>query len=409
MQLNEQALLEAIGAITKKYELLNERTGGNFNIFSIAGISTKELVVCSVLCELLSPAGSHAQGSVYLALFAQRVLGVILSKDELANAQVYQEYVIDDSRRIDIVIQTAERFIPIEVKVYASDQPQQCYDYYQEAKRHMPNPTLYYLTRFGDPPSENSANGLTEGIRAISFSEDILDWLELCVKENGTLKIGPIREALLQFMSAIRQYTNQVEEDVEVEITELLMRSSENMKCAIAIQNSIDSARAALMERFFAAVEEKIAQQKLVNEYDYTFDEYKAVRTFYKRTRGNSACPGISYLYRKDIKPNVDVWVRLSLEWADGQAVLCAGYCCPIGQKSTEKQALSEEEIQALLGVNPEIDQWWVYWDYCPSNGSMESPDFASSEKSYLKLFDKEYFDQFVATCANQVLLLIEK
>lgn len=405
--MNAQALLDAIGSIAGKYGLLNERTGGNFNVFSIVGISTKELAVCSVLCELLSPVGSHAQGSVYLALFAERVLGTPLSKDELENALVYQEYVIDDSRRIDIVIQTMEQFIPIEVKVYASDQPRQCYDYYQEAKRHMPDPTLYYLTRFGDPPSDNSANGLTEEIRPISFSEDILDWLELCVKDNGALKIGPIREILLQFMSAIRQFTNQPEEDIEMEITQLLMQSSENMKNAIAIESSINSARAILIETLFTAIEKKTAKEKLVNEYDYEFEDCKSVRTFYKKTRGPSACPGISYLYKKDVKPDVDVWVRLSIEWADGQAILCAGYCCPVDQKYTEKQVLSGDEINAYLDVKSEVDRWWAYWDYCPNKGALESPDFASADSAYLKLFDSKYFDMFVEACANQILSLL--
>lgn len=380
--MNEQALLDAIGSITRKYDLLNARTGGNFNVFSIAGISTKERAICKVICELLSPVGSHAQGSVYLDLFTKRVLGVTLSKDELSNAQVHWEYPTDDSRYIDIVIQTPLRFIPIEVKVYASDQPRQCFDYYQEAKRHMQNPALYYLTRFGDPPSDHSANGLTKEIRLISFAEDILDWLELCVKESGTLKIGPIREVLLQFMSAIRQFTNQVEEDVEMEITELLMSSSENMKNAIAIKNSISSARAALLGKLFAAIEERVAKDKLINVYDYEFEDCKSVRTFYKKTKATSVCPGISYLHRKDIKPNVDVWVRLSLEWANGQAVLCAGYCCPVDQKCTDEQALSEEEIKNLLGVEPEVDRWWAYWDYCPNKGTLESPDFAGAEGS---------------------------
>ena len=68
-----------------------------------------------------------------------------MSADELATARVYREYMIDENRRIDLVIETNRKFIPIEVKIFATDQPEQCFDYYQEAKQHMAEPVLFYF------------------------------------------------------------------------------------------------------------------------------------------------------------------------------------------------------------------------------------------------------------------------
>lgn len=201
-----ELLLQEISAISKKYELLNQKTGGYFNIFNIANITTDEVKICRVLYELISPKGRHYQGSTYLNSFIKFVLNIDIPEKELSSARVFREYVIDEKRRIDLVIETSERFIPIEVKIYAGDQEYQCFDYAKKAK----NSKVYYLTRFGDNPSEYSAKGLTktdhgyEEVITISFAYDILGWLEICVSQKETLKIASIREVILQLMAVIR-------------------------------------------------------------------------------------------------------------------------------------------------------------------------------------------------------------
>ena len=115
------------------------------------------------------------------------LFNVIINKE---SAVVYREFSIDDNRRIDIVIRTKERLVPIEVKIYAGEQQNQCYDYYQKAI----NSHLFYLTRFGDFPSDYSANTLTDKqVTAISFSDDILNWLEKCLEQKETIKIAESR------------------------------------------------------------------------------------------------------------------------------------------------------------------------------------------------------------------------
>lgn len=176
--MNIELLLQEVSAISKKYDLINQKTGGYFNVFKIANIVTDEVTICRMLYELLSPTGSHYQGITYLKLFVEKVLKIQMSESELASAAVYREFSIDENRRIDIVIRTKERLVPIEVKVYAEDQDNQCYDYYQKAI----NSNLFYLTRHGDFPSDYSANGLTDKqVTAISFSDDILNWLGKCL------------------------------------------------------------------------------------------------------------------------------------------------------------------------------------------------------------------------------------
>ena len=127
--MREEILLNNVKAISEKYEFLRRETGGDFNIFEIANISTKEVAICRVLHDLLSPNGSHHQGDKYLKLFVANVLKLDdYAENGLANAKVYREYMTTAGRRIDLVIktETPSRFIPIEVKIYADEQEKQC-------------------------------------------------------------------------------------------------------------------------------------------------------------------------------------------------------------------------------------------------------------------------------------------
>lgn len=390
-------LLQEINAICKKYTLLNQKTGGYFNIFDIANISTDEVIICRVIYELLSPTGSHYQETSYLKLFVEHVLHIKMNESELAAARVFREYVIDGKRRIDIVIQTPNKFIPIEVKIFAIDQAAQCFDYYNVSK----NSNVYYLTRFGGAPSECSARGLTkaengfEEVTCISFAEDILNWLELCEAQISTLKVAPIREIILQLMSVIRRFTNQMEDDETMEIKELLMRSSEHMRSAVAIENNIIEAKKALMLKLFKAIESKINVPKLVNQYDYEVDNLKKINEFYRYNK--SSYPGISYLYKSDVKKNTDVWVRIEIDWR-----IYIGYCCPVNHHK-KGQPLTDKEITRLLSLTPCVDEWWAYWEFIPCNDETACPDFKGLNEPYIKLFDETTFNDFVITCTDKI------
>lgn len=106
--MNIELLLQEISSISKKYHLINQKTGGYFNIFKIANIDSDEVIICRVLYELLSPTGNHYQGTLYLKLFVEKVLKIQMSESELASAVVYREFSTDENRRIDIVIRTKE-------------------------------------------------------------------------------------------------------------------------------------------------------------------------------------------------------------------------------------------------------------------------------------------------------------
>jgi hypothetical protein len=148
--------------------------------------------------------------------------------------------------------------IPIEVKIFASDQDEQCSDYAKTRN----NSDLFYLTLDGRLPGENSAEGLKpikedgeiigyEGLRTISFCGDVINWLNKCLALPETIKIAPIREILLQFKDILLKLTGKTEGGAKMEIVNKLMMSAENMKSAIDIESALPQAKAGVMLNLF--------------------------------------------------------------------------------------------------------------------------------------------------------------
>lgn len=384
--MNIELLLNEVSNVTKKHELIQQKTGGYFNIFEITNIASDEVRICRFLYDLLNPKGRHYQGDIYLKLFIEHVVQLKLSIAELKQASVYREYLIEGNRRIDLVIQTPNYLIPIEVKIFAGDQKNQCADYLKVAQ----NANVYYLTRLGNMPTDFSSVE-KEQITPISFSQDIINWLVKCLEHRETIKVAPIREVLLQFLAIIRNFTDQLEDEQEMEIKNILTASPTAMKSAFAIEKSLKVAKTDLLQRIFKEFEVRIGLGKLHNEYDYEFNNQKKISSYYDLK--SSTYPGISFLYKEGIKPGVDIWFRIEIDWR-----LTAGFVVAVNGKA-EDQVLSEKEIVKYLPhIEPYIDYWWAYWESLPIDDETLVPNFKypDDEDLYFKLFDEVYFKEFI-------------
>ena len=413
--MQEEIMLRQAAAISEKYELLRKETGSYFNIFEIADIATKEVKICRVIYELLSPLGCHYQGSVYLKLFMETVLGIEnVDEDELHSAKVFRERIIDEKRRIDLLIETNKRMIPIEVKIYAKEQSDQCYDYYEYVLKFnkIITPQLFYLTRFGNEPS--SAGGLTcsddkhssSNIICISFAQDILRWLELCLKETETLKLAPIREVLLQLMLTIRRFTGQMEDREMKELISLLRTSSTFMHGADKMQGAIPEAKKALMMDLFDAIAGKVKDEIGENEQNKSLWYYKdCIDGYYKYDK--STWPGINYFYKHHEASKSDIWVRIEIDHK-----MFVGYANTLDGKHTPN-VVGEDLTKSLVqkttdGVSGGDKSWWIAWKYITLDYP-ESPDFKNHNDAFYALFDKEYFENYTTKCAKAIVEMLKE
>ena len=258
-------LLEQCSAVLKGFENNDMQTGRKYNIFKIANIFEKEVIMCRVLADLLNTKGRHYKGDTYLKYFVEIInekLKTPLGLDT-KNARVYTEYSTDIKRRIDIVIEDGKVFIPIEVKIYARDQEEQVSDYAQfsRLKNGNRNIPVLYLTIDGKDPDNAKAGEYVN----VSFETDILIWLKKCLKNNDTEKTAPVREILRQLIEAVKSICGKSEDEkMENAVAQLIIQSEDYVKAAAAIKQALETfenqAYALFKDKVLPQLQKSIAQ-----------------------------------------------------------------------------------------------------------------------------------------------------
>lgn len=209
------------------------KRGERFNMFGACGVNHYENTHSAILAEMLSPTGSHGQGSLFLTLFLKEI-----GEDnflDAEHAEVFTEFSTDYGR-IDILIQdTSGHAIIIENKIYAADQQEQLirYNYYANRTFHQGNYKMIYMTLNGEEASCQSA-GQVDYIK-VSYCRDVIGWINVCIEKSAALPL--IRETLIQYRNHINQLTNQdMEANEKQELLRLMVAHSREVDALVAAQ-----------------------------------------------------------------------------------------------------------------------------------------------------------------------------
>jgi len=266
LESNARNLLTDVAETINSFEAKWQKTGEKYNLFKIAGIAHKEVIMCRVLIDLLDPKGKHCQGSLYLRLFWETISpklpgGLKLSIDE--DTKVTAEYGTDENRRIDITLYDGRFFVPIEVKIRAGDQQKQVADYYKYAREINKDKDvkvpLLYLTLDGHEPSDFSKVGIgKEDYVTLSFKDDILAWLEECWGKTPKTTV-PVCESLRQLTAAIKSLCDK-SEDKEMEDAIFKLITENTARAAMEIRKVADFDNRA-WETFKGPVLEKVREE----------------------------------------------------------------------------------------------------------------------------------------------------
>jgi len=396
-------LLSGTGSIIEKHEAIARETGRNFNIFDVARIDDKEVIVCRVLAELLNPKGRHGQGGAYLKLFLHDCLKLHeeISEEETENMRVTLEHFTNNGRPIDIVIEGNGKFIPIEVKIYADDQSRQCYDYCKFAQTKDSTAKIVYLTLYGDMPSDDSKGKLTDDdIIPLSFDYHVINWLEKCLAMPDTIRKTPIREMLIQFITAIKKITNQLEDKPMNEIIKVLSASEQNMRNAKTIADTFENCRTEIIKKFFYAFDErfrkKINIERANIEWDY--DTSKEAGAY------------ISYIFEKNDEHNITIVFSMYDDQYDNLNV-----CFQMMENGEQKCFGNKAKVDSLrkyYGVENTQKRcdWRICWEYIMfENEQINLRDFHGSYDNYFKLFDPVKFDEIVDSAVEQAQIVFSK
>lgn len=234
--------LENIYKKLSDYETKTHIEGTDISILQIAGKEQSEVVICRLISFLLNPNEKHGQKEKFLNLFLQTIKEIeeksVLSEDELKSLQVITEFPAN-RRRIDIVIKSNKRFLPFEVKIWATDQNTQCKDYYDFAKKQHPvgAKKIFYLTIDGHETNASSMDKLKdEGhLELLSFTNHVLSWLEQC--ENDKDSYSPIlQEYIRELKLAVRKFCGYTENQrMNEEILDEIIVDEKKLKAAKAI------------------------------------------------------------------------------------------------------------------------------------------------------------------------------
>ena len=155
--------------------------------------------------------------------------------------------------------------IIIENKIYAGDQKNQLLRYY----KFDPSAHIFYLNLHGEAPSDWSTGKELDNTKfqVISYVDDILNWLEKCMKESVSLPI--IRETLSQYIQLLKHLTGKsINKAMEKDIANTISKSKEYISSAFTISNTIGLVKQNLWTKFILQLDELASEFQLNGEND---------------------------------------------------------------------------------------------------------------------------------------------
>ena len=275
---NYKIFFENLCLINKKYNLINSKKE-DFNIFSILRNEYDEVNLHSkFIVELLK---NKNYGKKFIEIFLEKLEIQVFNYE---NVYVFSEYSKGINGRIDILLEFSKgkekKAIIIENKIYAEDQIGQLNRYYYSMiNKNYSNDELeiVYLTLDGSEPDEESTKGLLkearEKIVTISYKENIIGWIDDCIKEVAEVPI--IRETLIQYRSLLKKITGKEEKKLIDEIEELVLSNNEYLKMIYKIDDVLREIKIDLQFKFWKKLEEKLNEiaikkkMKLENRLEY--------------------------------------------------------------------------------------------------------------------------------------------
>ncbi len=221
-------------------------------------LKNDELALSRYLRFLLSPDETHGQSTLFLEGF----LSIVEKKGHGSPVEVHRErnhkvridyeVIIENGRKIDLLLTSPTGMIAIENKPWAVDQENQLRDYALWLSKQKRPWKLIYLCNH-EPGEwtlpENTPEILKQNILTISWHE-VVEWLNDCALY---VRAGTVRIFVESFIKYINQTVNgEFVMDNSGELSEIIRKDNHSIESAFMIFNQMNEVRSDLFKEFIS-------------------------------------------------------------------------------------------------------------------------------------------------------------
>ena len=223
---------------------------------------------------------------------------------------------------------------------------------------------LVYLTLAGAEPSEDSIKGLPaavrENMRIISYKDDIITWIEDCIKEVAQVPI--IRETLVQYESLLKKITGKGERIMTEEMKNMILSNKDYLNMVYKLTDVLVKIKQELQLKFWEKLEEKLNNSlnlQLEKRLEYPNHHYSEnlIEKFYTNSRNNRFY-GLMY-FIKDLENRGKLYLRI--EVSDN---LYFGFRIINNEGNSTTNKKDDYLEKELLDLKFSRTDWWLGWKY---------------------------------------------
>ncbi|WP_454953840.1 PD-(D/E)XK nuclease family protein [Fusobacterium hwasookii] len=401
-----------------------------FNLLSIIEKDRDEAHVHSkVIYSLLSQNWGKKDKETFLTLFLKEI-GIEDENIYDKNWEVSREkeYILGEKKaRPDFVIESQYYIYIIEMKIDAKDQPEQLKNYKKIAegekkRKNKKEHKLFYLTLDGHNASKKSIGeeeNLEENQKVeytnISFKEEILNWLENCLKlaEGKENKLACIN----QYIASI----NKILGEKEIKIKDNILKSSEDIKNAITIYKKLNENLQKVLESFFEELNKKlknklkdITPKPIYNEsyikdyYNYTLDkipqDYPGLYIVLDENKSRNS-NYYRFVLKLELSPELTACFGFIRNDSDEKEIIPFASFSKVKKESSGLYNRCIKRIENLKLEDKLSDNNRAYWCYVKNSKGeiINFKDISLSNKALLSLMDEETLKEEAKNIATYI------
>ena len=396
-----------------------------FNLLSIIEKDRDEAHVHSkVIYNLLSQDWGKKDKETFLTLFLKEI-GIEDENIYDKNWEVTREKAFDLDTikgRLDFEIKSKDCIYIIEMKIDAGDQPEQLIRYQEFVKEQHKKYKIFYLTLDGHNASKKSIGeeeNLEENQKVeytnISFKEEILNWLENCLKlvEGKENKLACINQYIVSI--------NKILGEKETKIKDNILKSVKDIKTAITIYQKLNENLQKVLESFFEELNKKLKnklkditpkpiynESYIKNYYNYTLDkipqDYPGLYIVLDKNKSNNS-NHYRFVLKLELSPELTACFGFIKNDDDIKETVPFVYFSQVKKNSSGLYNKCIKGIKNLELEDKLIENNKAYWCYVKNSKSeiINFRDISLSNRALLSLIDEETLKEEVKNIATYI------